>query len=311
MRKTALFLCVILFTAACTDKFEKRQFYAMGTLVEITHKKDSSLKQVIRTINEYEEQVKSFEEKYNSAPAGSAFDISPLWEILFKKSYDYKAISKDRFDIRALSLTGLYGFPEGPYDLPSPERYAAATDAIKNMPLLFVDGKLVKEDERLRISTGAFSKGMIVDKAVEVMKQNGALSGIINAGGDLYAFGKKNKSRWRVGIRHPDDSNKVISTISISDKAVATSGDYERFFMKNGIRYNHIFDMVTMEPASLYRSVSVIADNCETADGLSTVFFLLPEADAAEACKRTGTPVLIYTHDDRVVKLCGWESFEN
>ncbi|MCD8491716.1 MAG: hypothetical protein LRY51_07345 [Geovibrio sp.] len=104
---------MILFTAACTDKFEKRQFYAMGTLVEITHKKDSSLKQVIRTINEYEEQVKSFEEKYNSAPAGSAFDISPLWEILFKKSYDYKAISKDRFDIRALSSQGFTVSPKG------------------------------------------------------------------------------------------------------------------------------------------------------------------------------------------------------
>ena len=93
--------------------------------------------------------------------------------------------------------------------------------------------------------------------------------------------------------------------------AVATSGDYERFFMKNGIRYNHIFDMSTMEPANLYRSVSVIADNCETADGLSTVFFLLPENEAAEVCKRTETPVLIYTHDNRVIKLCGWENFEN
>ncbi len=311
MRKTALLLCVVLFAAACTDKFEKRQFYAMGTLVEITHKKDAGLKQVIRTINEYEEQVKSFENEYNNAPAGSSFPINPLWEVLFKKSYDYKALSKDRFDIRAMSLTSLYGFPEGSFDLPSPEKYAAAVDAIKNKPLLFVDGKLVKEDERLKISVGAFAKGMIVDKAVEVMKKNGAESGIVNAGGDLYAFGKKNKSRWRVGIRHPDDASKVISTIAISDKAVATSGDYERFFMKNGIRYSHIFDMTTMEPASLYRSVSVIADNCETADGLSTVFFLLPETDAAEVCKRTGTPVLIYTHDGRLIKLCGWESFEN
>lgn len=311
MRKSTLLLFIILIISACSDSYEKRNFYAMGTLVEITHKKGADLKPVIKTINEYEADIKSFEEKFNNAENGTSLEVSVMWESLFKKASNYKALSKDRFDIRAFSLTSLYGFPEGPYFIPTDEQKAEVVDSLLTKPLLFLDEKLFKDNKNIKISTGAFSKGFIVDMAVEKMIQNGEKAGIVNAGGDLFAFGKKNKASWKIGIKNPEDQTEILSIINLSNKGIATSGDYERYFIHDNKRYNHIFDMVTMKSANFYKSVSVIAKSCEEADGLSTVFFLLPETEIAEACKRSNTPVLVYTNDGRVLKFCGWEKFES
>jgi thiamine biosynthesis lipoprotein len=283
----------------------------MGTLLEITYPPEADIKTVIKTITDSEKEIKNFENAYNGAPEGSSFGVDGLWTEVFRTAFGYQSLSGGRFDIRALTLTSLYGFPEGPYAVPDNETLKKAMEVVASKPILFMNGKLVKENAMLKISTGAFTKGMIVDKAVKKMKESGAASGIVNAGGDLYALGKKGKAKWRVGIRHPDNPNDVISAVSISDKAVATSGDYERFFEQNGVRYHHIFDMKTGKSADIYRSVSVIADTCEEADGLATVFFLIPETEAAELCKRTGTPVLLYTKDNRTLRLCGWGSFES
>ena len=97
----------------------------------------------------------------------------------------------------------------------------------------------------------------------------------INAGGDLYASSGSQSKRWKVGVQDPDDSNELIALIPIANAAVATSGDYERYFEKDGIRYHHIIDPATGQPARLARSVTIISARAYMADALATAVFVL------------------------------------
>lgn len=127
------------------------------------------------------------------------------------------------------------------------------------------------------INLGAIAKGYISDKIVAVLKKHNVGSAILNLGGNTVTIGTKPNSKpWLVGIKSPDNSEKLLTTLKIQDKCVVTSGDYERYFIDNGIRYHHIIDPKTGYPSnSGIRSVTIIADNCTVADGLSTACFIL------------------------------------
>ncbi|MDD5504980.1 MAG: FAD:protein FMN transferase [Candidatus Omnitrophica bacterium] len=128
----------------------------------------------------------------------------------------------------------------------------------------------------MSIDLGAVAKGYAVDKAVSQIKISGIKSAMINAGGDIFCLGKKNLfSPWRVGIRDPYDKKNICEVISLSDKAAATSGGYEQFFMYEGKCYSHLIDPRTGYPSNgEYSSVTVIADSCFLADSLATAIFI-------------------------------------
>lgn len=310
MRKTALFLFLILFTASCTDTYETMRFYSDEASFEITHKRADEPKEAEKTIRLYEKQISSFENDYNNALTGSSFPIAPIWEVLFKKSFDYQTLSKGRYDLRAYSLSSLYGFPDGPFVIPDDEKKAAVKEALKNRPLTFVDGRLVKDDERIRISAEAFSTGYLIDKAADTLKENNIDSALIRSGDTVYALGRKSKSRWRVAIEHPQQQG-TLTTVALRDKAVSTCGELDGYFLHENSRYTHVFDALTLTPAERYKSVSVIAEDAVTASALATVFFLMPENEIAETCQRTATPVMVYTAENVMLRFCGWQNYEN
>ncbi|MGD2216928.1 MAG: FAD:protein FMN transferase, partial [Gemmatimonadales bacterium] len=106
--------------------------------------------------------------------------------------------------------------------------------------------------------------------------------GLVNVGGDLYALGtSEDGDPWKVGIRDPDDPEGLVGTVEVSDRAVATSGDYIQYFQYAGRRYHHMLDPATGEPrrASM-RSVTIMADDCISADAAGTAIFGMPAAQA-------------------------------
>ena len=110
---------------------------------------------------------------------------------------------------------------------------------------------------------------------MEVLRRAGVKNASVNAGGDIRLIGDRRGRPWRIGIQHPRDAEKVLATLSLQDTSVVTSGDYERFFIKDGVRYHHLFDPRTGYPASRCMSATVVAPNAALADALATAAFVL------------------------------------
>lgn len=128
----------------------------------------------------------------------------------------------------------------------------------------------------MRIDAGGVGKGFIAERMRETLKDFGVTSGMIAVAGDIALFGAKpNGQPWRIGIRHPRDKEKIIASLDLADRFISTSGDYERFFTKNGDIYHHILDSETLLPARGCQSVTVISDNGAFSDALATGIFVM------------------------------------
>jgi thiamine biosynthesis lipoprotein len=135
----------------------------------------------------------------------------------------------------------------------------------------------------MRIDVGGIGKGFAADRAAEVMRQAGATGGVVALSGDIKTFGRDGKGRpFTFGIRHPRNPDGLLGKVTLEDMAISTAGDYERYFERDGIRYHHILDPRTLQPARTCQSVTVVAQEGTIADGLDTgVFVMGPERGMA------------------------------
>lgn len=132
------------------------------------------------------------------------------------------------------------------------------------------------EEPGMALDLGGVAKGYAAGKAAEVLRRHGVKHGLIDAGGNIVAVGQHPEGRpWNVGIRNPRNTGAVLGMVTVSNMAVVTSGDYERYFILNGRRYHHILDPRTGYPAQGMRSVTIIAPSSMQADLMSTAVFVL------------------------------------
>ena len=132
------------------------------------------------------------------------------------------------------------------------------------------------EKAGMRIDVGGIGKGYAADRAVMAMKKAGALAGVVALSGDIKTFGQLPEGRkFPVGIQHPRKEGEVLVFIDLEDEAISTAGDYERFFERDGVRYHHILDPKTLQPARRCQAVTVIAREGIWADGLDTGIFVM------------------------------------
>jgi thiamine biosynthesis lipoprotein len=132
------------------------------------------------------------------------------------------------------------------------------------------------EREGMRIHLGGIGKGYAVDRAVAMLRAYGFGDFMVQFGGDLYVSGQPVDRPWRLGINDPRGAaNDSFATLELSDATFSTSGDYERFFLKDGIRYHHLLDPQTGQPARGSRSVTIVAASAMIADALSTGVFII------------------------------------
>ncbi|HEU5218633.1 MAG TPA: FAD:protein FMN transferase [Gemmatimonadales bacterium] len=143
-------------------------------------------------------------------------------------------------------------------------------------------------DPDLHLDLGAIAKGYAIDRATAALRNQGIRHGIVTVGGDLRTLGGSPEGGpWRVGIRSPHDHAALAATLDIEDRAVATSGDYERFFQWRGVRYHHLIDPVTAAPRRTpLHSMTVVADSAIEADAASTAAFGLRREEAVRLIRR-------------------------
>ena len=166
------------------------------------------------------------------------------------------------------------------------------------------------ERKGMRAHLGGIGKGYAVDRSASILRSKGLRDFMIQSGGDLYVSGRRGDRPWRIGIRDPRGPvDRSIAAIDLTDAAVSTSGDYERFFIRDGRRYHHILDPDSGEPARGCRSVTIVAERSTLADALSTgVFVVGPEAGMALIEKLPGVEGVIVSAGNKVLVSSGLAS---
>ncbi len=218
--------------------------------------------------------------------------------------------SAGAFDMTLGRLKALWGFTEENPSVPDQAVIAAALEGIGPRALSLDGLQVKKQSPPLMVDLGGIAKGYAVDRAIAILKEHGVTSGAVNAGGDMYLLGQKSQSPWRIGIQHPRKQGDVLATIEAQDKAVVTSGDYERFFEQDGQRYHHIFDPETGMPASGCQSVTVISDSVALGDALATALFVLgPQAGLELLAKYPRAEGLIVAADGTQHPSPGWVNY--
>ena len=205
---------------------------------------------------------------------------------LIKLSTHYSQITEGAFDITYASVGYLYDYPR--HIRPTEEQIREKLPSVnwRNM-LLDEEHHTVRfEHPGMRIDLGGIGKGYAVDRGIDILKARGIARALVTAGGDSRIIGDRMGRPWLVAVRHPDNPNKVVTRIPLSNSAVSTSGDYERYFDEGGVRYHHIIDPRTGHSASKVRSATILAPTATQTDGMSKTAFVLGPEKALEIINR-------------------------
>lgn len=207
---------------------------------------------------------------------------------LLQTALDYSRVTEGAFDITYASVGYLYDY----------RRHIRPDDAAIAAALPAVDYRHVVLDPKarsvrftqpgVRIDLGGIAKGWAVDRGIEILRTAGVERAFVTAGGDTRIIGDRFGQPWMVGIRDPREEGKVAVRIPLSDAALSTSGDYERFFEADGVRYHHILSPSTGRPASAVRSVTIIGPTATRTDGLSKTIFVLGIEEGMQVLDRAG-----------------------
>ena len=226
-------------------------------------------------------------QRLNQAAGDHPVPISPDVRDVLLIARQVSEWTDGTFDVTFAALSGLWKFDYQNKDGSVPD----AKEIAKRLPL--INYRDLEIDERagtaflkrkgMQVNLGGIGKGYAVDRGVEILRARGLRDFMVQAGGDLYVSGQKGDRPWRLGIRDPrGPADKSFAEIELSNGTFSTSGDYERFFIKDGRRYHHILDLRVGEPARLCRSVTLVTDRAVLADALAKgVFVLGPEAGMA------------------------------
>jgi FAD:protein FMN transferase len=188
-----------------------------------------------------------------------------------------------KFDVTFGALSGLWKFDHDQDnvipDIQEVRRRVALID-YRAIQLDEAAGTVFLPRRGMSIHLGGIGKGYAIDRGAAILRARGLRDFMIQSGGDMYVAGNKDGRPWRLAIQDPRGApNTALAELALSDGTFSTSGDYERYFLKNGRRYHHILDPATGEPARGTRSVTIVSNRAVFADGLSTgVFVMGPDA---------------------------------
>lgn len=223
------------------------------------------------------------------------------------------ASSEGRVNIAYGSVLSLWHTARSSAQLPDAEALAKASEHadIEQVILDRDAGTVMLADSEMRLDVGAIAKGYAVEQVSLFMEQQG-WSAAISAGGNVRTVGGKGESGapWRIGIENPLSSENYAAIVEVSDKAVVTSGDYQRYVEIDGVRYAHVIDPITAYPAAYMRSVTVISDSSATADALSTTLFLMSPEEGRQLVKTMpDTEALWITEDGSILYSEGTSAY--
>jgi len=264
----------------CQSKTLQRNSYVMmGTVVEVISPDGRAAEIACAELKRIEDLLSKYKATSEISRLNKlgVLTASPETIYIMKEAKKFWLATAGAFDVTIGPLADIWGFTEKDCRLPD------RPEIKQKLRLIGFDKVSIDEVNRMikfnlpgmKVDLGAIAKGYAVDCAIKKVKEAGIKSCLINAGGDIYCLGDKFGSPWNVAVQDPR-SKSFISYLKLKDQAVATSGDYEQYFLKGKKRYFHIFNPKTGYPAdSGVIAVTVIARDCLTADALATSIMVL------------------------------------
>lgn len=199
----------------------------------------------------------------------------------FEKSVEITKLTDGAFDITVGPLVKAWGFGPDAHKNFTESKRDSLLNLVGMSKVSLINGRLIKSDPRMYLDVNAIAQGYSVDVICSYFDNLGIRNYLIEIGGEVRAKGTKAGALWRIGIDKPEDNNMspgqtLEAIIKISDKALATSGNYRKFYIEDGIKYSHEIDPKTGYPAkNTLLSVSIMADDCAMADGIATACMVM------------------------------------
>ncbi len=258
----------------------------MGTDVHVSawHKHDQQAQKAVESALTEMRRINALMSTYESSSELSLLNreasqqatvVSDELLQLINRSLEISKSTHGAFDVTYASIGYLYDYRAG--TKPEDKRIQAQLPAV-NYEHVVIDEQantVAYSHPGVRVDLGGIAKGYAVDRSIEIIKQHGIENAIVTAGGDTRVLGKKLDRPWVVGIQNPRSEKDVVAVIPLVNESISTSGDYERYFDDEGIRYHHIIDPQTGDSAREVRSVSILGKESTYADALSTSLFVL------------------------------------
>lgn len=284
-----LYLIFFISSACYSQQHYTNTMRLMGCDFKITVVADNEnegqeyIKIAVAEIIRIERLISSWDSNSETSMINTNAGVKPvivaneLFELI-NRSKQISQLTNGAFDISYASMDKIWKFDGSVTKLPSQEKVKESVKKVgyENIVLDVENNSVFLKNIGVKIGFGAIGKGYAADKAKQLLVNKGVKGGIINASGDLTTWGKQPDGKsWLVGIKNPLNKNKIFAWFPVENKAVVTSGNYEKFLLINNQRYSHIINPKTGYPSKGVISTSVFAPKAELADALATSIFVL------------------------------------
>ncbi len=283
-------LATILLISSCRKaEFDGFNGFAQGTTYSIVYESSrdftsDSLKQIVEKIlHDFDMSLSLYQDQsvLSKINRNEDVEVDTFFNEVFRKSVLISDITDGAFDLTVGPLVRAWGFGPDDHKNFSEQKRDSLMALVGMNKVSLSNGRLVKADPDISLDFNAIAQGYSVDVVSVYFDGLGIRNYLIEIGGEVRAKGTKNGNLWRIGIDRPEDSNFIPgqdlqAIIRISNKSLATSGNYRKFYVEDGIKYSHTIDPRTGYPAkNRLLSATILADDCGTADGIATACMVM------------------------------------
>lgn len=300
LKKACVLLAALLiFATGCAPKMNSALGFHLDTVITVNgYCSEELLKEAVALCGEYEKVLSKTVEgsdvwRINTA-GGTPVEVCEHTANILSLASDISERSGGSFDVTVAPAAALWDFKADVPALPDSEALAQAA-ALVDYSKVSLEENTVLLPADMSVDLGGIAKGYIADRVQDYLLENGVESALLNLGGNTVALGSKpGGENWRIGIQDPQSENgEYIAVVSVTDKAVVTSGSYQRYFDIDGERYHHILDTKTGYPVNNgVASVTIVADKSALADALSTACFALGCEEGMKLAEECGAEAI-------------------
>ncbi|MBN2666816.1 MAG: FAD:protein FMN transferase [Bacteroidales bacterium] len=290
-QKALILILLLLLAPSCrkTTTFDNFGGFAQGTTYSVTFGNNGNIdpqelkSEVEKILKEFDLSLSLYVDSsiLSKVNRNEDVQVDRYFSEAFRKSVEISRLSGGAFDITIGPLTRAWGFGPDDYRNFSESKLDSLLKLIGMEKVRLENNRVIKTDTAIKFDFNAIAQGYSVDVVSEFLDSRGIRKSLVEIGGEVRAKGDKNGVLWRIGIDRPEDNNNMPgnnlqAVISMKDRSLATSGNYRKFYVEDGVKYSHTIDPRTGYPArNTLLSATILADDCATADGIATACMVI------------------------------------
>ena len=309
---------VLIIRQQQSTPFMKHEGIIFGTTYHITYQCDSDLTQSIKTeLLKVDASLSPFNKESVITAINENKDVSPdeMFKEVFSLAMDISKETDGAFDITVAPLVNAWGFGFKNGSQPSHHQVDSLLQLVGYKKVSMADGKVKKQDPRIMLDCSAIAKGYGTDRVARLLRNRGVQNYMVEIGGEVVTSGvNPERLPWKIGVTKPTDDSlntghELQTILNLTDKAMATSGNYRNFYYKGGKKFAHTIDPKTGYPVQhSILSATVIAKSCAVADAYATSFMVMGLDKARQVLERHPELMAYFIYSDEKGEMAVWFS---